>query len=95
MKNIAYILAFIFTSFIATPSIVAYIDSAVDISFAYDVNEEESSKNQLTIEYDIKELHSNYRSIEFLKEQEGHGHYYSNNYRPVCLDVTSPPPKRA
>lgn len=95
MKKVAYIIAFIFVSFLATPTVVALIDNTVDISFAFNANEEENSKHQITLEFDIKNHHSNYESIRYLQEQGGEGHHYLENYRSVSLDVISPPPKQA
>ncbi|SDR88763.1 hypothetical protein [Christiangramia echinicola] len=96
MKNFAYILSFVFISFLFTPSVIALVDRTVDISIAYSVNEEESSsKNQITFEYNIEELDSNYESIHFLQLRKLDGHYYKENLYNVFLSVTSPPPKKA
>ncbi|MFV8225444.1 hypothetical protein [Christiangramia aquimixticola] len=94
MKTFAYVLSFIFVSFLFTPSLVALIDRDIDISLAYDVNEEESSsKNQISFEYNLEELHSNCESIHFLKEHNEDVHYYHENCYLVFLDILSPPPK--
>ncbi|MBZ9629566.1 hypothetical protein LB465_02150 [Salegentibacter sp. LM13S] len=96
MKRLAYILTFIFIAFIATPSIVAYIDNSVDVSFAFNVNEEESSsKNQINLEFNVEEQHTNYASIHFLQEQDYTGDFYTESYPVVFLDVIFPPPKNA
>ncbi|MFZ0489346.1 MAG: hypothetical protein WBV11_07910 [Salegentibacter sp.] len=93
MKKFAYILTFIFMAVIALPTIVALVDDKASIVFAID--EEEKSKEKIAFEFDLKELHSNYESIRFLKEQQDDLHQYLDNYRPVFLDVISPPPKQA
>jgi hypothetical protein len=96
MKRMAYILTFVFMAFIATPSIVAYIDNSVDVSFAFNVNEEESSsKNQINLEFNLEEQNTNYTSIHFLQEQDYTGDFYTENYPVVFLDVVFPPPKNA
>ena len=96
VKNLAYILSFVFVSFLFTPSVIALVDSTVDISIAFKVNEEESSsKNQITFEYTIEEMDSNYESIHFLQIRKLDGHYYKENMYNVFLSVTSPPPKKA
>lgn len=96
MKFSAYILAFVFISFIFTPSVVALIDRSVDISIAYNVNEEESSsKNQISFEYTIEEMDSNYESIHFIQQQKTDGHYYKESRYKVFLSITSPPPRQA
>ncbi len=67
----------------------------MDISFAYNVNEEEnSSKNQINFEFHIQDIKSNEESISFLKEHENDHYYYEKAYR-VVLNVLSPPPKQA
>ena len=94
MKTFAYILSFVFITFLMTPSVIALIDSTVDISIAYNVNEEESStKNQITFEYTLEEMDSNYESIHYLQIRKVDGHHYTENFYDVVLAVTSPPPK--
>lgn len=94
LKTIAYILSFVFLSFIAGPTIIAGIDKSVDLSYAFTASEEEnSSKNLLTFEYTIEETHSNHESIHFLQEHSGEGFSYNENNYQVVLDVVSPPPK--
>lgn len=96
MKIFSYILAFIFITFLFTPTVVSLIDRNVDISIAYNVNEEESSsKNQITFEYNIEEMDSNYESIHFLQTHNTDGHYYKENGYNVFLAISSPPPKLA
>ncbi len=96
MKKLAYILTFVFLAFIATPSIVAYIDNSVDVSFAFNVNEEESSsKNEINLEFNLEEHHSNYASIQYLQEHSNTEDFYTESYPIVFLDVIFPPPKNA
>ncbi|WP_405200002.1 hypothetical protein [Christiangramia sp. LLG6405-1] len=96
MKKISYILAVIFTAFLCTPSVIALIDRNVDISIAYNVNEEEStSKNQISLEYTIEEMDSNYKSIHYLQIRKQDGHNYRESRYKVFLSITSPPPKLA
>jgi hypothetical protein len=94
LKKIAYILSFIFLSFVSGPTIISLIDDSVDISFAFTVNEEEnSSKNLVSFESVIEENYSNHASIEYLKTHEKEGYSYSKNYHQVYLEVVSPPPR--
>lgn len=94
VRKLAYILAFLFVTFLATPTVVVLIDKSADVSMAFSVNEEESSKTQINLEYHLEDSHSNYDSIHFLQEQKNPGHYYAEAYPVVCLDVISPPPKQ-
>lgn len=67
----------------------------MDISFAYNVNEEEnSSKNQISFEFHLQEMRNNEESINYLKEHEDDHSYNEKNYW-VVLNVLSPPPKQA
>lgn len=96
MKKFAYILAFLFVAFLFSPTIIALIDRNVDISIAYQVNEEESSsKNQISFEYTIEEIDSNYDNLYFLQTSEQDAHYYKESRYTVFLSITSPPPKQA
>ncbi|GHA23536.1 hypothetical protein GCM10007103_00720 [Salinimicrobium marinum] len=81
-------------SFVAGPTVVACIDEDVDVSFAFTANEEEnSSKNLMSLEYKLEENHSNHASILFLKQQLENQFSYRVGYHQVFLDVLSPPPK--
>ncbi|WP_424492637.1 hypothetical protein [Salinimicrobium sp. GXAS 041] len=81
-------------AFVAGPTVVTCIDEDVDVSFAFTANEEEnSSKNLLSVEYNIEEHHSNYESILFLQQQEANRFSYKEGAHQVFLDVLSPPPK--
>lgn len=96
VKKLAVIFAFLFLGFLATPTIIAFIDNSVDITVVFNVNEEESSsKNQISLEYNLEETPSNYESIHFLQEQKNPGHFYTEAYPVIVLDVISPPPKQA
>ncbi|MDT0676428.1 hypothetical protein [Autumnicola musiva] len=97
MKKLVYILSFIFLAFIATPTLVVCIDNSVDVSAAFNVNEEESSSNYNFFEIHFEETNhrSNYDSIHFLQEQKIVDHYFDQDYHNVFLDVISPPPKEA
>ncbi len=80
--------------FLATPSVVAYIDNSIDVSVAYNVNEEESSsQGKISFEYHYTENQSNYHSICYLQDQKEPGHFYTEAYPVVDLDVLSPPPQ--
>lgn len=81
-------------SFVAGPTIMTCIDNSVDVSAAFTASEEEnSSKNLLSMEYFIEETHSNQQSILFLKQQQENEFSYKEDYHQVFLDVLSPPPK--
>jgi len=96
VKLFSYILSFIFITFLFAPTVISLIDRNVDVSIAYNVNEEESSsKNQINLEYTIENMVSNYESIHFLQIRKVHGHYYKENGYKVFLSISLPPPKIA
>ena len=69
VKKTAYILAFLFVAFLATPSFVVLIDKSADVSMAFSVNEDESSKTQINVDFNLEETHSDYICMQFLQEQ--------------------------
>ena len=94
LKKVAYILSFIFLSFVAGPTVISLIDDTVDVSFAFTANEEEnSSKNLASFESLIEEIYSNHASIEYLKTHQKENYSYKEDYHQVYLEVISPPPK--
>ena len=93
LKKIAYILSFIFLSFVAGPTVVTLIDDSVDVSFAFTANEEENSKNLASFESVVEENYSNHSSIEYLRTHQKAGYSYKEDYHKVYLEVVSPPPK--
>lgn len=96
MKKIAFFFLVLFTGFLASPTIISYLDEEIDISMAFTANEEEnSSKTQLVFEYTFHESNSNNFSLHFLQEQSALIHYYNDAEKLVFLDVLSPPPKQA
>ena len=96
MKSLSYILAIVFITFLFTPSVITLVDRNIDISIAYNMNEEESSsKNQINLEYNIEEMVSNYESIHFLQIKKEDGHWYKESAYLVFLSISSPPPKLA
>ncbi|MDT0641993.1 hypothetical protein RM553_04030 [Zunongwangia sp. F363] len=97
MKKLVFILSFIFLAFIATPTLVVCIDKSVDVSAAFNVNEEENSSNYNFFEFHFQQNNhpSNYESIHFLQERKVVDHYFDQDYHNIFLDVISPPPKAA
>lgn len=96
MELKSYFLLFLFLSFLATPTVVTYINESVDVSMAFTASEEENSaKNQIVFEYNIQDSNSESISIHFLQEQAALNHFYKDGANLVVLDVLSPPPKGA
>ncbi|MGB7842400.1 MAG: hypothetical protein WBL21_06395 [Salinimicrobium sp.] len=94
LKKIAYILAFVFTLFVAGPTIVICIDKDVDVAFAFTANEEENSaKNLLNLEF-MKDEHTTKPTASLLFNDENTGRFfYDEDHHQVFLEVLSPPPR--
>ena len=96
MNKIAIFLVILFAGFLATPTIVTYLDESVDVSIAFTANEEENSaKNQIVFEYNIEDSNSMSISLHFLQEQAAFNHFHKDGAKLITLDVLSPPPKQA
>ena len=96
MKNFSYLFLFIFLAFLATPTIVTFINKDANVSMAFTASEEEnSSKTTPGFEYNIQDPQPSYTSAHLLQEQTAFNHYYKEGYRLIFLDVLSPPPKQA
>lgn len=95
MLKTAYILVFIFVSFLTAPTIVVLIDNHTDISFVYSTTEEEQAKNNISTEYVINETKANQLSIELLRKKSLIIDKERHNTQSLYPDVTSPPPELA
>lgn len=96
MKKVSYLLLLLFLAFLFTPTVVTYIDKNIDVTLAFTASEEENtSKTQPGMEYNIQETNPYYTSIHFLQEQSLYNHFYKEGFGLVFLDVISPPPKQA
>ncbi len=69
MMKTAYILVFIFMSFLTVPTVVVLIDEHTDISYVFSTAEEEQAKNNVNIEYTFNEIRANQFSIDFLSKK--------------------------
>ncbi len=95
MKKFAFILAFIFISFLVVPSIYVLIDKSGAYSLSFSMDEEEtSSKNQVKLDFQFSQLKNNELSILFHRYHDDEFHYKERNYS-VILNVFSPPPELA
>lgn len=96
MKFIASFFLSLFLAFVATPSVITYLDESIDISLAFTANEEENStKTEVAFEYIVQIDNRHTTSLHFLQEQTAFNHIYKEVYRLVYLDIVSPPPKQA
>ena len=95
MLKKAYILVFIFVSFLTAPNVVMLIDNHTDISFVYSTTEEEQAKNNISTEFVFNETRCNQLSIELLRKKSLIKDKERENVKSLYPEVVSPPPKLA
>lgn len=93
MLKKAYILVFIFVSFLTVPTIVVLIDNHSDISFVYSTTEEEQAKNNISTEFVFNETRCKHLSIELLSKKLLIKDKERENVKSLYPEVVSPPPK--
>ncbi len=95
MLKTAYILVFIFVSFLTAPSIVLLIDNHTDISFVYSTTEEEQAKNNISTEFVFNETKANQLSIELLRKKSLIRDKERHDLQSLYPEVISQPPELA
>ncbi len=95
MLKTAYILVFIFVSFLTAPTIVVLIDNHTDISFVFSNTEEEQTKNNISTEFVFNEAGVNQLSIEFLRKKTLIIDKERHDLQSLYPEVISPPPDLA
>lgn len=88
----AYILVFIFVSFLTAPTIVVLIDNHTDISFVYSTTEEEQTKNNISTEFTFNELKEKQFCESSLRKKSLIIHRGKQNLQTLYLEIISPPP---
>ena len=90
MKAKAILFLFIFISFLVIPTVVSIINHQVDVSFVFNMAEEETKKaKEVELFSDFK--NNDFPGIDILK---GAFFEYGNlSFNPVYLNLISPPPK--
>jgi len=91
----AYILVFIFVSFLTVPTVVVLIDKHTDISYVFSSTEEEHAKNNINIEFTFNDHRSNQFSIDFLSKKAIIWHKEKHDLQSLYPEVISPPPELA
>lgn len=101
MKTTAYILAFLFSAFLVTPTLVSLIEQDADMSYVYNFSEEEenSSSNSGKKHGDQLETkllpNSEYSLIYSEFDNASLSDRYILNLSIVYFDLLSPPPELA
>ena len=95
MLKTAYILVFIFVSFLTAPTIVLLVDNHTDISFVYSTTEEEQAKNNISTEFVFNETKANQLSIELLRKKSLIRDKERHDLQSLYPEVISQPPELA
>ena len=95
MLKTAYLLVFIFVSFLTAPTIVVLIDNTTDISFVYSTTEEEQAKNNISTEFVFNETNTNQLSIEQLRKKSLIIDKERDDLQSLYPEVISQPPELA
>lgn len=94
---ISIFMSLLFLGFIATPTVVTFIDDSIDMSFYYSFAEEEEQgceKNGNNKEKNILFLELNFLEADFISnEAENNLEYFFKKYTTPHKNLISPPPE--
>jgi hypothetical protein len=91
----AYILVFIFVSFLMVPTIVILIDNHTDISFVSSSAEEEQAKNNVSLEFVYNETNPHQLSIDILLKKSLIIDKERHDVQSLYPEIILPPPDLA
>ena len=92
-RSIAFFFIILFTVFITAPTIITIVDSAIDVSVFYGVNEEENN-NETHKKIEMNIFNLNKDNIAFLRtEKEKLDLSNSKLTHQAFLECFSPPPE--
>ena len=95
MVRVSILITFIFTLFLAGPTIITCIDDSIDISLFYNVNEEENLHKEIAKHLEAKFLESNICPTNVIfQENLKHIAFYQRNYSSLTQENLSPPPEK-
>ena len=94
-KGITFFLLFSFTMFIVAPTAIMILDSSYDISYFYNVNEEENKSNETLkkLDFEVFDLHK-YILTGMQSDEADQSKVYLKNYKSLYLENFSPPPEQ-
>lgn len=93
-KGITLFLLVSFTLFIVAPSVIMVLDSSYDISYFYNLNEEENKNSETLKKYEFKVFDLNkYILLGFYNDRVDQSKFYFTNYTSLYLECFSPPPE--
>ncbi|NMH88879.1 hypothetical protein [Flavivirga algicola] len=95
-KNIISIcFSIIFVAFLTAPTIIAFADDSVDISFFFASSEEEEKGSKKDKDVELLFFNLNVNEIDFASNEteDDLEYYFKNNYPKPHLNLISPPPE--
>lgn len=94
-KKITLFLLISFTLFIVAPTTIMILDSSYDISYFYNLNEEENKSNETIKKYEFEVFDLNkYILVRFYDDSVDQSKFYLKNYTSLYLECFSPPPEQ-
>jgi hypothetical protein len=85
---------FIFTVFIAAPTVISVVEKSYDVSIFFNVNEEENKVNETVKLFEVKLNENDKFHFSFLDiEKEKTYASYLKTYAPSTIECISPPPE--
>ena len=93
--RVTYLLTFLFAISIATPTIILYSNTDVEISQLLEKGEEEENKGKEPVEdQEFKILNINFYQLGIHElENQNKSDFYMNDYQNDYVKITSPPPE--
>lgn len=93
-KRYALFFLFVFSIFLIAPSIIKIIEKGADVSYFFDVSEEEKKSNsEENSDTFIFTLNNDY-SYSYFSQKESNYYFLKNNFYPsIVLDQNCPPPE--
>lgn len=93
-KNYSLFFLFIFSIFLITPSVLKIIENDIDISYFFDISEEEKKdKGEEASDPFIVTINRDYEYSNFLFKNQDLFFIENNFYRSIIIDQNYPPPE--
>lgn len=94
-KGITLLLLVSFTIFILAPTAIMILDSSYDVSYFYNLNEEENKNNETLKKYEFEVFDLNkYILLGFFNDEAEQSKFYYKDYTSLYLECFSPPPEQ-
>ena len=94
-KGITLFFLLSFTIFIIAPTAMLIVDNSYDVSYFYNLNEEENKNNETLKKYEFELFDLNkYILVGFSPDKVDQSKFYLKEYTSLHLECFSPPPEQ-